>query len=56
MDYILDERGTEIIDLCMSNQKRIINGRLIGDLHGQYINFLSLEFVGEGISRKPFYI
>ena len=39
MDHELDERGKEIIDICISNHMRIVNGRKIGDLHGQYTCF-----------------
>lgn len=41
MDENTDERGKGIVDLCISNQLRIINRRFIGDLLGQYTCFNS---------------
>lgn len=41
MDENTDERGKGIVDLCISNQLRIVNGRFIGDLLGQYTCFNS---------------
>lgn len=35
-DNIVDSRGKEIIDLCISNQLRILNGRSFGDSAGKF--------------------
>ena len=35
-DNILCQRGKKVIDLCLSAQLRIVNGRVIGDSLGQY--------------------
>ena len=39
LDRVLDDRGKELIDICISNQMRIINGRTTGDIFGQYTCF-----------------
>ena len=38
-DDVLDERGKELIDLCITYQMRIVNGRCIGDLLGNFTCF-----------------
>ncbi|XP_071128788.1 uncharacterized protein [Mytilus edulis] len=38
-DETLDSRGKEIIDLCISNQMRVVNGRCMGDLLGHFTCF-----------------
>ena len=35
-DIITNERGSSLIDLCISAQLRILNGRTLGDLTGQF--------------------
>ena len=35
-DKILDSRGKDLIDLCISNQLRIANGRVLGDMFGNF--------------------
>jgi hypothetical protein len=35
-DQVTNGRGHDIIDLCISSQIRILNGRVMGDLHGKY--------------------
>ena len=35
-DTTLDTRGKELIDFCISNQIRMLNGRVLGDLCGNY--------------------
>ena len=35
-DTILDSRGRDLIDLCISNQLRLLNGRVMGDMFGNY--------------------
>ena len=35
-DSVLDKRGKELIDFCIMNQMRIINGRCFGDIFGNY--------------------
>jgi len=39
MDSKLDKRGKELIDFCISNQLRILNGRTFGDLMGNFTCF-----------------
>ena len=39
LDETLDERGKELIDLCIGNKLRIVNGRCIGDFFGNYTCF-----------------
>jgi hypothetical protein len=38
-DNVLDERGKELIDLCITYQMPIVNGRCIGDLLGNFTCF-----------------
>jgi hypothetical protein len=38
-DDVLDERGKELIDLCITYQMPIVNGRCIGDLLGNFTCF-----------------
>lgn len=35
-DTKIDSRGKSLIDLCISHQLRLLNGRIIGDLFGKY--------------------
>ena len=35
-DKILDSRGKDLLDLCISNQLRLLNGRVLGDMFGNY--------------------
>lgn len=35
-DEKLDSRGRDLLDLCISNQIRILNGRVLGDTFGIY--------------------
>lgn len=35
-DVILDARGKELLELCISNQMRIANGRCFGDFFGRF--------------------
>ena len=35
-DTKIDQRGKELLDLCISNQLRILNGRVLGDIFGNY--------------------
>ena len=35
-DTIVDTRGKELLDICISNQLRITNGRIFGDSYGAY--------------------
>lgn len=35
-DVIVDSRGRNLIDICIGNQLRILNGRCFGDLFGRY--------------------
>lgn len=39
LDLTLDERGKELLDICIGNQMRIVNGRCIGDFFGKYTCF-----------------
>jgi hypothetical protein len=43
-DSTVNERGRDIIDLCLSSQVRILNGRVVGDLQGK------LTFYKNGVS------
>lgn len=36
LDDIIRDRGFDVIDLCISSQLRILNGRSLGDLHGKF--------------------
>ena len=38
-DKMLDNRGKNLIDFCISNQIRILNGRAFGDCFGRYTCF-----------------
>lgn len=38
-DNILDSRGRDILDLCISNKLRILNGRSFGDSSGKFTCF-----------------
>jgi hypothetical protein len=35
-DNVVNDRGREIIDLCLASKIRILNGRTLGDLQGKY--------------------
>jgi hypothetical protein len=35
-DTKIDHRGKELLDLCISNQLSILNGRVLGDMFGNY--------------------
>ena len=35
-DQILDARGKDLLDLCISNQLRVLNGRVLGAMFGSY--------------------
>ncbi|CAG2229894.1 unnamed protein product [Mytilus edulis] len=35
-DKVLDTRGKDLLDLCISNQLRFLNGRVLGDMFGTY--------------------
>ena len=35
-DKKLDSRGKDLIDLCISNQLRFVNGRVLGDTFGNF--------------------
>lgn len=35
-DTIVDVRGRDIIDICIGNKLRILNGRTLGDSKGKY--------------------
>ena len=35
-DPITDGRGRSLLDFCIGNQLRILNGRVLGDMHGQF--------------------
>ena len=35
-DKITDTRGNHLIDICVGNQLRILNGRLAGDSFGKF--------------------
>jgi len=35
-DMKIDTRGKELLDLCISHQLRVLNGRTLGDLQGNY--------------------
>ena len=45
-DDVLDERGKELIDLCITYQMRIVNGRCIGDLLGNFTCFNTQNLFG----------
>ncbi len=38
-DVVLDTRGKELFELCISNELRIVNGRCIGDIFGNFTCF-----------------
>ena len=38
-DKVIDTRGKDLLDLCISNQLRILNGRSFGDSCGAYTCF-----------------
>lgn len=38
-DTVVDTRGKELLELCIANQLRIMNGRCIGDIFGRYTCF-----------------
>ena len=38
-DVIVDSRGRSLIDICIGNQLRILNGRCFGDLFGRFTCF-----------------
>ena len=38
-DNVVDSRGRDVIDLCISNQLRILNGRVFGDIFGSFTCF-----------------
>ena len=38
-DKILDPRGKELLDLCKTNELRIVNGRKTGDILGNFTSF-----------------
>jgi hypothetical protein len=38
-DYVMNKYGRQLLTMCKSSQMRILNGRTIGDLHGQFTNY-----------------
>ena len=38
-DKNVDARGRSLLDICIGNQLRILNGRCFGDMFGQYTCF-----------------
>lgn len=38
-DTVVDTRGKELLDLCIANQLRIMNGSCLGDIFGHYACF-----------------
>ena len=49
-DTINDTRGTELLDICVGNSLRLLNGRIIGDSFGKFTRFTpngcsSVEYV-----------
>ena len=38
-DTVLDTRGKELLEFCIQNQLRIMNGRCLGDIFGHYTCF-----------------
>jgi len=38
-DTVVDTRGKDILELCISNQLRVLNGRTFGDSTGKYTCF-----------------
>lgn len=38
-DKVVDTRGKDILELCISNQLRVLNGRTFGDSTGKYTSF-----------------
>ena len=39
-DVIVDTRGRSLIDICIGNQLRILNGRCFGDMFGRHTCFI----------------
>jgi len=35
-DLKIDKRGRDLLDFCIGHQLRILNGRILGDLFGNY--------------------
>jgi hypothetical protein len=53
-DKITDTRGNHLIDICVGNQLRILNGRLAGDSFGK---FYLIRHFGTLFQREhPIYI
>ena len=44
-DDVLDERGKELIDLCITHQMSIVNGRCIGNLLGNFTCFSTVDYL-----------
>ena len=59
----LDSRGKDLIDLCISNQLRIVNGRGLGDTFGNFTCYTThgastvvYVLVSEGILHHILYL
>ena len=59
----IDSRGKDLIDLCISNQLRIVNGRVLGDTFGNFTCYTShgastvdYVLVSEGILDHILYL
>jgi hypothetical protein len=62
-DKKLDSRGKDLIDLCISNQLRFVNGRVLGDTFGNFTcytthgaNTVDYVLVSEGILDHILYL
>ena len=56
-DHILDARGKDLLDLCISNQLRVLNGRVVGDMFGSYthtkwIQYSTVDYVSSIWGRQ----
>ena len=62
-DKTLDSRGKNLIDLCISNQLRFVNGRVLGDTFGNFSCYtthgastMDYVLVSEGIQDHILYL
>ena len=61
-DITLDTRGKDLLDLCISHQIRVLNGRVLGDMLGHYTCYtpngasvVDYVMVSEGILDQVLY-
>ena len=57
MDQVIDKRGRDLLEFCITNQLRILNGRSFGDMYGKFTchNYHSASVVDYCITSESFF-